>query len=117
MTQSRFPLPPAEHHSAFCHFAKRVHERVGRDQDARAHWWRIITAINSSNLEVVEFMGRQKIKHRKIWRYHIPGVDRPIFVIFDHMAGIPITLLINDRPMACGSRGQRMIIDGVIHGL
>lgn len=112
---SPLPQPCDSHRGAYLHFSKRVHERVGPEEDATAHWWRIIVAVETRNTSVMEFMGRLDRKHRRLWRYHLEG-PRPFYVVFDHAATCPITILTQDRPLRCGSRKQRLIIDGVAYG-
>lgn len=112
---SCLPTPRIHHRGAFRHFAKRLHERIGEDQDAVEHWWRIIVAVAHENRAVMEFCGRLGRDGRRLWRYHIENA-RPVYVVFDHSADCPVTIMTQEKPLRCGSKAQRLIIDGVAYG-
>lgn len=113
---SLLPRPPAANKGAFIHFAQRLHERIDPEENAIAHWWRIITAVDARNAEVCEFMGRLNRRGRVLFRYHIEH-PRPVYIVFCRNDDVPVTILTSDRPLRCGSRRQRLIIDGVAYGL
>lgn len=109
------PLPIETHRGAFLHFSRRIRERVGPEEDAVAHWWKIIVAIEAGDTKVMEFMGRLTRTGRRLWRYHLEDMP-PTYVVFDHTNHCPVTILTQERPLRCGSRRQRLIIDGVAYG-
>jgi len=107
----QFPSPPTRHRAFYEHFQKRFTERVGPG-DPLEHWWRIIVSVEKEQHHVIAFMGRLNRTGRRLWRYHLPD-GRIFLVVFDHKADAPVTILTNDRAQRCGSKGQRVVIDGV----
>lgn len=73
--------------------------------------WRWIINEITDNGPGAKFAGRLYPKCRRAWIMTHPDHGR-FTTVFDHDAGIPITVLSQGQPIKCGASRRTHIIDG-----
>lgn len=83
---------PKEHVGAYRHFRRRCLERLAIDMRPHTLWIEACRAIEEPPHDGFTFCIRiTRRQRRRLWMTRVDGV--PVFIVYDHTAGIPITVL------------------------
>ena len=76
------------------HWRERVVERIGSETDPDELWRTIDDAIVSGRSDVVEYLGRNKVTHRRQFRFRLPDGRRFVAITVDSCMGlVPLTVI------------------------